>query len=130
LNTPQPCNIEYPSKRKKKIAIRKSYRQLRSHIFLRYNKKPSKKIRELVSPKLFGKHEIIILIKREQEVNDKEIIETLRNLIPGQFKAIYCRDKYCVYLNKIYLKKESDLFAVQMFFQQHIYRIMRIVKEK
>jgi len=91
------------------------------------------KIRDLYAPSLYGRYEIVIKMSNQVTSEDDIFIrETLYDMIPGRFKITTWK-KWSPNkgeegnVRNIYLKKESDLFAVQFAFKEKIWRVMRVV---
>jgi len=139
--------VEFPSKRKKKkfLYLNKRYRKVeQKRKKSSSHKKYNSKIRNLYAPSLVGKYELAVFMKITEN-EDIDIFSMLRDLIPGKFKAVYDNTyRYNIIcwkagsppkkskkrISRIYLKKSDDLFALQLAFQEKIWRVMRIVGHK
>lgn len=157
--------------RKSRILVKIKRRQERGQ---RTYYKNSNKIRNVYSPSLVGRYEIIICVRRyskgdKEEIiaeSQKELISTLHVLIPNRYKITYRtrngkrlktfplpgyltpvrsvihnkklgknRRKQRIYsigllIDRIYLKHESDLFAVLFSFPNIAWRIKRVSEIK
>lgn len=95
------------------------------------HKKVSLAIRVLVAPSLAGRYEIALLMRRDLCSAERAAIHsTLRDLIPRRFKVTCAksrRGRGDGAMSRIYLVRETDLFAVVLAFSDKIWRIKRIV---